>query len=101
MDLVNAARVIGRNWIVLSVGVALSAGVVWAIAREVPRTYSASATVLLVPPPQGGTWIDDPKRPVAVANPYLSFSSSVYTFARVVAQNLESGDAQAELRQQG
>src|SRR5579859_3795206 len=101
MDLSNALRVIGQNWIVLAIGLLLSGGVVWAIAYQLPPTYSASATVLLVPPPQGGTWVDDPKKPAAVANPYLSFSSSIYTFARVVTQNLQSSDAQATLRDEG
>jgi capsular polysaccharide biosynthesis protein len=94
MDLWTAVKVIGRQWLLLSLALLVVAGVVGAMYWHLRPTYSAKATVLLLPPTAGGAF--QPTAPAnsqavpppKVYNPYLSFDSSLDVLASVVAQDM-------------
>ena len=108
MDLWNAVKVIGRHWLLLVLALALVAGVGGGLAVNLPPTYSAKATVLLLPPTAGGAYQPLPQAspqtavlPPRVYNPYLSFDSSLYVLASVVAQDLTSDDMKKRIKSEG
>jgi capsular polysaccharide biosynthesis protein len=118
MDLVEAAKLVLRQWKVLMVGLVVAGALVGGMAWRVAPTYSATATVLLLPPLAGGAYqppapagaqaAPAPKLQPAPAtpppklyNPYLSFDSSLYVLASIVAADLSSDDFKRQLQNRG
>lgn len=110
MDLVTAARMIARRWVVLVLALAVVGGVMYGLQVKLKPTYTASATMLLLPPLTGGTSqpgpaVVDPRATPTpgpkVINPYLSFDASLYVLARIITQAMGSDETRAQLKAAG
>jgi capsular polysaccharide biosynthesis protein len=103
MDLLSALRVLGRQWLTLSLALLMVVASVYFLAQKLPPTYQATATILVLPPKQGGVYQppDKLQPPGKVVNPYLSFDSSDYVLARLATRVLSSSDTKARLIRMG
>ncbi|MEV0583068.1 hypothetical protein [Nonomuraea sp. NPDC050310] len=63
----------------------------------VPARYAASASMILVAPPSGGTLSFDPTKPVGLTNPLLQYNDSMRTVSSILILTLNSPAVQREL----
>ncbi len=102
MDLLSALRVLVRQWLVLSIALSMVAAAVYVLAERLPPTFQVTATLLVLPPRQGGVYLPpDKQTPGKVLNPYLSFDSSDYVLARLATHVLSSPETRTRLSGMG
>lgn len=103
MDLLTAFQVLARRKMLLAAMLAVASACVLGLYWKMPHTYQVSATLLVLQPPKGGIYQPPPSanakpKPTPTAlpptdrfvNPYLSFDSSSFILAKVIAQSLNS-----------
>lgn len=95
MNVAQAFRVLVRHWLLLVLGLALTAGVSVLGYRATPAQYQVHESVLFLPPALPAT------ATVPGTNPFLTFGTSINITSRVFAQLLTSQDVTSQLSSGG
>ncbi|WP_122816527.1 hypothetical protein [Nocardioides pantholopis] len=94
MSLLNLLTVLARRWVVVLIGLALTAAGCYQVLQIVDTQYQASSQmVLLLPPEASGT--ESP------TNPFLNVQSGQETVASLVAGNVATPDVRRALAKAG
>lgn len=95
VDFVSALKVLGKQWVVVAVGVGLMVAASIGIFFMVPPTYEVKASdVLLVPAQVGSTQAGQ-------ANPYLGFGGSLGIVAEITARRMNDKSTVEEMIAKG
>lgn len=86
--------VLARRWLVILLGVALTAMACWSVLHRVGSDFQASGQLVLLLPPDS-TGVDSP------SNPYNNLQPDLDTVAGVVAGSVMSKDTEARLVTEG
>jgi hypothetical protein len=107
MDLVTAAKVITRHFLVATSALLLALAAVGVVYLKVPTTYSGNAIVLLLAPVTGAASVTAPDKgprpaPPPIRNPYLvSADGSLFVMAQVIAVDVASDQTKDLLERDG
>ncbi|WNV89184.1 hypothetical protein [Umezawaea sp. Da 62-37] len=91
VDFVSALKVLGKQWVVVTIGVSVMVAAAIGIFFMVPPTYEVKASdVLLVPAQVGSTQAGQ-------ANPYLGFGGSLGIVAEITARRMNDKSTVEEM----
>ncbi len=116
MDLLAAGRVLARRWLLFALMLVLAAAGTVEVYWKVPPTYQVSATLLVLPPVHGDTYLVPPPpqavppaaiggpslpaptpTPIRLQNPYLTVGSTELVLARTLTESLGSDGEHAKI----
>ncbi|MFD9733015.1 hypothetical protein [Umezawaea sp. NPDC059074] len=95
VDFVSALKVLGKQWVVVTVGVALMVAAAIGIFFMVPPTYEVKASDVLLVPAQVGS------SQAGQANPYLGFGGSLGIVAEITARKMNDKSTIEEMVAKG
>jgi len=95
VDFVSALKVLGKQWVVVTVGVALMLAGAIGIFFMVPPTYEVKASDVLLVPAQVGS------SQAGQANPYLGFGGSLGIVAEITARRMNDQSTIEEMLTKG
>jgi len=95
VDFVSALKVLGKQWVVVTVGVALMVAAAIGIFFMVPPTYEVKASDVLLVPAQVGS------SQAGQANPYLGFGGSLGIVAEITARKMNDKSTVEEMVAKG
>jgi hypothetical protein len=101
MDFRQTMLVIVRRWYVAVPAFLVALGIAGLSAYTQPRLYEATGTVVLSEPNPVAAHTDGSIQGNGVGNPLMSFADSLRTSSALLVQNLNSPDAQQQVRRQG
>lgn len=94
MYFLDALKLLARRWVVVVVGVLLTAGAGFAVMKMVPTTYQASSQMLILLPPEASGR-------TTPTNPYLNLQPGQTTTASLVAGTITTKDSQLAMVKAG
>jgi capsular polysaccharide biosynthesis protein len=95
VDFVSAVKVLGKQWVVVTVGVVLMIAAAVGIFFMVPPTYEVKASDVLLVPAQVGS------SQAGQANPYLGFGGSLGIVAEITARRMNDKSTVEEMIAKG
>ncbi|HWO60543.1 MAG TPA: hypothetical protein VNO31_10980, partial [Umezawaea sp.] len=95
VDFVSALKVLGKQWVVVTAGVALMVAGAIGIFFMVPPTYEVKASDVLLVPAQVGS------SQAGQANPYLGFGGSLGIVAEITARRMNDQSTIEEMLTKG
>lgn len=95
VDFVSAVKVLGKQWVVVTVGVVLMIAAAIGIFFMVPPTYEVKASDVLLVPAQVGS------SQAGQANPYLGFGGSLGIVAEITARRMNDKSTVEEMIAKG
>ncbi|PRY40718.1 hypothetical protein [Umezawaea tangerina] len=91
VDFVSALKVLGKQWVVVTVGVSVMVAAAIGIFFMVPPTYEVKASDVLLVPAQVGS------SQAGQANPYLGFGGSLGIVAEITARRMNDKSTVEEM----
>ncbi|WP_166389565.1 hypothetical protein [Nocardioides ochotonae] len=85
MSVVNLLRALARRWVVVLIGLALTAVGCFGVLQTVGTQYQASSQVVLLLPPEASG-------PATPSNPFLNLQAGQVTLASMLAGNVSTPD---------
>jgi hypothetical protein len=100
VDALQVKTNLGRRWRMVLVGLVATFAGVGYVFTNVPLSYTADGTMVLIAPPLSPAAAQLANNPAA-ANPLLSFSGSLNVMANITIQSLQDKSSADALRRQG